>query len=137
LDILITGTGRRTNYDNSLPSPKEGPIFKDNDDLKKCLTAAVGMKYGSLVTFPSYEEIENAVNEYLNPDSTDIGSSSAPKKEQAKKSNDYDDDDIDYSKSKKSSSSKNEDTADNDACKIEHCISQKTYEQLMKFMNSK
>jgi DtxR family Mn-dependent transcriptional regulator len=29
-----------------------------------------------------------------------------------------------------------EDTADTDACKIEHCLSQKTYEQLMKFMGS-
>ncbi len=28
-------------------------------------------------------------------------------------------------------------TADLDACKIEHCLSQKTYEQLVKFMNSK
>ncbi len=30
-----------------------------------------------------------------------------------------------------------EDTADQDACKIEHCLSQKTYEQLVKFMDSK
>ena len=28
-------------------------------------------------------------------------------------------------------------TADQDACKIEHCISQKTYEQLVNFMDSK
>ncbi len=27
-------------------------------------------------------------------------------------------------------------TANEDACKIEHCLSQKTYEQLVKFMNS-
>ncbi len=28
-------------------------------------------------------------------------------------------------------------TADQDACKIEHCLSQKTYEQLVKFMDNK
>jgi DtxR family Mn-dependent transcriptional regulator len=28
-------------------------------------------------------------------------------------------------------------TANEDACKIEHCLSQKTYEQLVKFMDSK
>ena len=27
--------------------------------------------------------------------------------------------------------------ADEDACKVEHCLSQETYEQLVKFMNSK
>lgn len=30
-----------------------------------------------------------------------------------------------------------ESTSDSDACKIEHCLSQTTYEQLVKFMNQK
>jgi len=69
-DFIIDkqGTGRRTNYDNSMPDPNITAIFEDREDLKKVLTAVKGMDYSSLIEFPSVEALKEAVNEFLNPD---------------------------------------------------------------------
>lgn len=74
-DYLVDkqGTGRRTNYDNSMPEPDKTPIFADKEDLKEVLTKAVGMVYSDLISFPKASEIKDAVTEYLDPDSTDSG----------------------------------------------------------------
>lgn len=69
------GAGRRTNYDNSLPSPDKSPIFSNREKIKEVLTKAVTMKYTDLIEFPSKDSIESAIKEFLNPESTDSGKS--------------------------------------------------------------
>lgn len=91
------GTGRKTNYDNSLPSPDKCAVFTDKEKLREVLTNAVAMKYTSLIEFPAKEDIETAVREFLNPESTNSGSSSKTetKKPASKKPASRDDDDDD------------------------------------------
>ena len=62
------GTGRRTNYDNSMPDPNVTKIFDDTEDLKKVLTSIKEMPYTSLIEFPSAETIKEAVKDYLEPE---------------------------------------------------------------------
>jgi hypothetical protein len=113
-DFIIDkqGTGRRTNYDNSLPSPDKGAIFKDKEKMKEVLTKAVAMKYSDLIEFPTKEAIEAAVREFLNPDATPSGKSSTVEKKYTK------DEDNEVSEkrssSKKSSSPKEDEDADTD-----------------------
>jgi len=70
-DFIIDrqGSGRRTNYDNSLPDVDKKPIFKDKEKIKEALTKAVEMKYSDLIEFPTYEQINEAVNDFINPGS--------------------------------------------------------------------
>lgn len=72
------GTGRRTNYDNSMPEPNILPIFTDKENLRECLTKAVAMIYTDLISFPKATEIKTAVMEFLDPDSADQGTTVAP-----------------------------------------------------------
>lgn len=93
-DFIIdkTGTGRRTNYDNSLPEADKAPIFKDKERLKEVLTNAVEMKYTDLIEFPSKDDVETAVKEFLDPDATSSGKFSGGLKKQNKDKDDDDDD---------------------------------------------
>jgi hypothetical protein len=116
-DFIIDkqGTGRRTNYDSSLPDADKSPVFKDKEKLKEVLTNAVAMKYTDLIEFPSKDDVETAVREFLDPDSTDHGKSSGGNTSSAKKSNRSDDDDDTPPPAKKSAkSAKDEDSADGD-----------------------
>lgn len=113
-DFIIDkqGQGRRTNYDSSLPDADKSPIFADTDKLREVLTNAVAMKYTDLVEFPSYNEVETAVREFLDPDSTDAGTSKTPSTKKQQK-----DEDIDYTTSsgrKDVVSAKDEESADDD-----------------------
>lgn len=118
-DFIIDkqGTGRRTNYDSSLPDADKSPIFKDKDKLKEVLTNAVAMKYTDLIEFPSKSDVETAVREFLDPEATDSGKSSGG----SKKSSRDEDDEVDYttasgkkSDKKVEKSAKDEDSADGD-----------------------
>lgn len=75
------GTGRRTNYDSSMPDPNKTPIFEETEKLKEVLTKAVAMSYNDLVEFPKSEDVAQAVKEFLDPDSAVSASGSASKKE--------------------------------------------------------
>ena len=67
-DFIIDkqGTGRRTNYDNSMPDPNVTRIFDEDEDLIKVLTAIKSMPYTDLIEFPSAAEIKEAADEFLN-----------------------------------------------------------------------
>lgn len=91
------GEGRRTNYDNSLPSPDKEPLSKDRDEMREILTKAVGMKYSELVRFPKKEDLATAVREFLDPESIGkpsdegmIGSVKETKQEEKSSSASYD-----------------------------------------------
>lgn len=92
-DFIIDkqGSGRRTNYDNSIPEPDKTPVFADREQLKEVLTKAVAMSYNDLIEFPKSEEIQQAVREFLDPESAVAPSGSAGK---SKKN---EEEDIDYS----------------------------------------
>lgn len=107
------GSGRRTNYDSSMPEPNITQIFEDKEQLKEVLTKAVAMKYNELIEFPSADAISQAVKEFLDPDASEIGNvggGSTAKKES----------DIDYStasgrkEDKEVLSEKNSDNANED-----------------------
>lgn len=72
------GTGRRTNYDNSMPDPNVTQIFADKEKLKEVLTKAVAMKYTDLIEFPTQETVKQAVLEFLDPDASTTGTSATP-----------------------------------------------------------
>ncbi len=115
-DFIIDkqGSGRRTNYDNSIPEPDKTSLFTENEKIKECLTKAVSMKYNSLIEFPKSDEIQQAVREFLDPESavSPTGTAGKTKNEE----------DIDYSSpsGKKESSApaeksaKEDDNADED-----------------------
>jgi hypothetical protein len=71
-NIVKVGTGRRTNYDQSLPAANESPIFSDVEMVKQCIAKALEMNYNSLVEFVSRESMDNALREYLDPDATEV-----------------------------------------------------------------
>jgi len=64
-NIAKVGTGRRSKYDTSTPDPDKTQIFEDVESLKKVFESAMELDYNSLIEFPSYEEIERALNEKL------------------------------------------------------------------------
>jgi hypothetical protein len=69
-DFIIDkqGTGRRTNYDNSMPDPNITKIFDNKEDLERVLTSIKEMPYSDLIEFPSASTLKEAVEDYLNPD---------------------------------------------------------------------
>lgn len=120
-DFIIDrqGEGRRTNYDNSLPSPDKTPLAESTEDMKTALTNAVNMKYNQLVRFPKRDELEVAVKEFLDPGSIGKAESSdgmigSVKKEESKQQASYDSSfEEDYS-DEKEESGKTSNTADED-----------------------
>jgi len=86
-DFIIDkqGTGRRTNYDNSMPDPNITKIFDDTEDLKKVLTAIKDMPYSDLIEFSSPATLKEAVDDYLDPDGEEKEEVKAPSKTVARK----------------------------------------------------
>lgn len=66
--IDVQGTGRRANYDNSMPAPDKGPIFPTSEELKEVLVNTTKMDYHSLIEFRPAEELKEAMDAFLNPD---------------------------------------------------------------------
>lgn len=122
--IVKQGTGRRTNYDSSLPDADKSPIFNNKEKIKEALSNAVNMKYNELIQFPSYEELDTAVKLYLDPEnaSSDESNTEFPvsrnhtnssiKKNEVSKNDDFDLDDEPVVSKK--SQAKNSDDADSD-----------------------
>jgi hypothetical protein len=67
-NIKKVGTGRRSNYDQSLPSANASPIFKKKEDIIKVLSMAKEMPYNSLVDFVSYDELKKLLRQHLGLD---------------------------------------------------------------------
>lgn len=69
-DFIIDkqGEGRRTNYDNSMPDPNITPIFESKEDLVSVLKSITDKPYSDLIEFPTVAEIQEAVNDFLNPE---------------------------------------------------------------------
>ena len=80
-DFIIDkqGTGRRTNYDNSMPDPNVTQIFDTDEDLIKVLTSVKEMPYSNLIEFPSAAELKEAVDEFLNEEETEVSAPAAKK----------------------------------------------------------
>jgi len=66
-DFIInkTGTGRRSNYDKSMPAANTSPIFGDADQVREVFTKAMEMNYGSLIDFTSPETLDSILRESL------------------------------------------------------------------------
>lgn len=67
-NLTKTGVGRQSRYETSTPSAEKTPIFNDAAKLKEMFDNAVNMPYSSLIEFPSREEKERALREYLGED---------------------------------------------------------------------
>ena len=68
--LTKTGVGRQSKYETSTPSANQTPIFKDASKLKEMFDNAMLMPYSSLIEFPSREEKERALREFLGEDVT-------------------------------------------------------------------
>ncbi len=64
-NLVKTGTGRRSNYDTSLPSANTSPIFKDIQELKELLINLKKMNFNQLIEFSSADAMKGALKEYL------------------------------------------------------------------------
>lgn len=73
-NLTKQGVGRQSKYETSTPSAEKTPIFNDATKLKQMFDNAMEMKYSSLIEFPSREEKERALREYLGED---LGSTSS------------------------------------------------------------
>ena len=69
-NIKKVGTGRNSNYDQSLPAANVSPIFDNKEELVKCLAYAKKMDYSSLVEFSTLEEMKAAIEELISPGSS-------------------------------------------------------------------
>lgn len=67
-NLTKTGVGRQSKYETSTPSANQTPIFKDAARLKEMFDKAMLMPYSSLIEFPSREEKERALREFLGED---------------------------------------------------------------------
>jgi hypothetical protein len=66
-DFVLTkkGTGRSSKYNESLPAANTSMLFDDIEKIKTVFGEAEKMDYSSLLSFPSYEEKKEALNEFL------------------------------------------------------------------------
>lgn len=67
-NLTKTGTGRQSKYETSTPSAEKTPIFNDATKLKQMFDNAVEMPYSSLLEFPTREQKETALREFLGED---------------------------------------------------------------------
>ena len=67
-NLTKTGSGRQSKYETSTPSANQTPIFSDAANLKELFDNAMLMPYSSLIEFPSREEKEVALREFLGED---------------------------------------------------------------------
>ena len=77
-NLTKTGIGRQTKYETSTPSANQTPIFKDAAKLKEMFDNAMLMTYSSLIEFPTREEKERAMREFLGEDVTSTKTYSTP-----------------------------------------------------------
>ena len=107
--IDMVGKGSRANYDNSMPGPDKEAIFSEPDKMREVLKNAATMEYSALIEFPSYEECDRALKEYLAIDEEEKPAAKpaqkATAKPAAKADDDEDDDDTTTSSSAKTSGS--------------------------------
>jgi len=82
--LTKTGVGRQSKYETSTPSAAQTPIFKDAGKLKEMFDNAMLMPYSSLIEFPSREQKEAALREFLGEDVTSTKSYSTPSPAPAK-----------------------------------------------------
>lgn len=76
--LTKTGVGRQSKYETSTPSANQTPIFKDASRLKEMFDNAMLMPYSSLIEFPSREDKERALREFLGEDVSSTKSYSTP-----------------------------------------------------------
>jgi len=69
-NLTKVGTGRRSKYETSTPDLDQTPIFDDVEKLKIVFENANKMDYNSLISFPTSNEITEALNEYLGIDNS-------------------------------------------------------------------
>lgn len=69
-DFILTkvGKGQRSNYDQSVPSKNEGPIFNDKEKIQKVLLNAEKIEYSSIFEFSDYDTMKNALKSFLSGD---------------------------------------------------------------------
>ncbi len=70
--LTKTGKGQRSNYDQSVPSKNEGPIFTDKEKIQKVLINAEKLDYSSLYEFSSKELLSKSLREYLSGDEEQV-----------------------------------------------------------------
>ncbi len=82
-DFIVdkTGSKRRTNYDNSAADPNVSPILEDKEALKEVLMKIKEMPYNELISFPTAETIQEAVDAYFAEDATVSGKASTSSNE--------------------------------------------------------
>ena len=66
-DFVINkvGTGRRSNYDDSMPAANSAPIFDDVEKIRAVMENAMKMEYNSLIEFRTAKDLKNLLNESL------------------------------------------------------------------------
>lgn len=77
-NLTKQGVGRQSRYETSTPSADKTPIFADATKLKQMFDNAMNMPYTSLLEFPSREDKENALREFLGEDVTSNKTYSTP-----------------------------------------------------------
>jgi hypothetical protein len=68
-NLVKTGTGRRSNYDTSLPSANVAPAFKTIDELKELIGNLKKMTFNQLIEFGTADAMKIALKEYLGGES--------------------------------------------------------------------
>lgn len=77
-NLTKTGVGRQSKYETSTPSAEKTPIFSEAAKLKEMFDNAVEMPYSTLLDFPSRDDKERALREFLGEDLGSTKSYSTP-----------------------------------------------------------
>ena len=87
-DFILTkvGKGQRSNYDQSVPSKNESPIFPEKEKIQKVLLAAEKLDYNSIFEFSSADTISSALRDYISGDSEEAVSIAKDRKVESKHS---------------------------------------------------
>lgn len=74
-DFVLTkvGKGKRSNYDQSVPSKNETPIFPDKEKITKVILNAEKLEYSSLFEFQPKEALSTALKNYISGDNQSEG----------------------------------------------------------------
>jgi hypothetical protein len=68
-NLVKTGTGRRSNYDTSIPSANVSQAFKTVEELKELIANLKKMNFNQLIEFNSSDAMKEALKSYLSGDS--------------------------------------------------------------------
>lgn len=66
-NLTKRGKGRNSKYDGSMPAANPSPVFTDKEQLQILIKNISEMNFDKLIEFKTYDEVKEAINNFINP----------------------------------------------------------------------